>query len=164
MKRRSLKMWKIVTGRLDSKLKGDMTHRWELLKTQSTVCFFDRWPQTKCKVIFDTSFWISFLCSFTCFFHASFTLVLLSITFSTIFFKQPKRIFEMGDYKATLEKRMMATIIYILKDIDSWLITPVLGSWNLLLFTEKCYAKNLLFIFCYCFRGGQIQNLIFKCL
>ena len=30
-----------------------------------TVCFFGKWPQTKCKVTFDTSFWPNFLCSFT---------------------------------------------------------------------------------------------------
>ena len=30
-----------------------------------TVCFIDKWPQTKCKVTFDTCFWASFLCSFT---------------------------------------------------------------------------------------------------
>ena len=30
-----------------------------------TVCFLVKWPQTKCKVTFDTCFWYSFLCSFT---------------------------------------------------------------------------------------------------
>ena len=30
-----------------------------------TVCFLDIWPQTKCRVTFDTIFWHSFLCPFT---------------------------------------------------------------------------------------------------
>ena len=29
------------------------------------VCFLEKWPQTKCKVTFDTCFWPSFSCSFT---------------------------------------------------------------------------------------------------
>ena len=33
--------------------------------TQGTVCFLEKWPQTKCKVTFDTCFWPSFSCSFT---------------------------------------------------------------------------------------------------
>ena len=48
--------------------------------------------------------------------------------------------------------------IYIQEDLDSWLFTPFLGSWNLLIFTVKCCAKNLLFIFCYCFRGGKFKS------
>ena len=31
----------------------------------STVCFLNKWLQTKCRVTFDTSFWHSFLCPFT---------------------------------------------------------------------------------------------------
>ena len=33
---------------------------------QFTVCFLEKWPQTKCKVTFDTCFWHSFLCSSHC--------------------------------------------------------------------------------------------------
>ena len=33
-----------------------------------TVCFLDSWPQTKCRVTFDTCFWHSFLCSFIWYF------------------------------------------------------------------------------------------------
>ena len=33
--------------------------------SKTLFVFFDRWLQTKCEVILDTSFWISFLCSFT---------------------------------------------------------------------------------------------------
>ena len=40
--------------------------------------------------------------------------------------------------------------IDILKDIDGLLFTPFLGSWNLLMSTVKCCAKNQLSIFAFC--------------
>ena len=39
------------------------SHQWK--ETLGTVCFLDKWPRTKSKVTFDTSFWYRFLCSFT---------------------------------------------------------------------------------------------------
>ena len=37
---------------------------WTLYVSVCTVCFLDRWPQIKCRVTFETSFWHSFLCPF----------------------------------------------------------------------------------------------------